>query len=86
MKDLGILKYFLVIENHNLSVATGPLLADPEPYKRLVGRLIYFSYTRPDLTYIVQTPRQHHWDACLRVVRYLKGSPGQVFLGGSPIS
>ena len=40
--------------------------------------------TRPDLTYSVhvlaqfmQTPREDHWHAALRVVRYLKGSPCQ---------
>ena len=28
----------------------------------------------------MQEPRQEHWDAALRVVRYLKGSPGQGIL------
>ncbi|KAL9411723.1 hypothetical protein AB3S75_045346 [Citrus x aurantiifolia] len=29
----------------------------------------------------MQQPRERHWDAALRVVRYLKGNPGQgVFL------
>nr|KYP64905.1 Retrovirus-related Pol polyprotein from transposon TNT 1-94 [Cajanus cajan] len=52
---------------------------DPERYRRLVGRLIYLSVTRPELSYCVHTlaqfmqhPRQEHWDAALRVVRYLK--------------
>ncbi|GJS66712.1 retrovirus-related pol polyprotein from transposon RE2 [Tanacetum coccineum] len=71
-------------QNHQLPLANGKPLIDPEPYRRLVGRLIYLSVTRPDLSYCVhmlaqsmQSPLQEHWDVALRVVRYLKGSPGQ---------
>ena len=73
--------------NHSLAVATGPSLDDPEPYRRLVGHLIYLSFTRPDLAYVVHilaqfmhSPCSDHWDAALRVVRYLNGSPGQGLL------
>ncbi|GAA0142378.1 hypothetical protein LIER_42717 [Lithospermum erythrorhizon] len=34
---------FSIEQNHTLSVANGPLLADLKPYKRLVGCLIYLS-------------------------------------------
>ncbi|CAH9071582.1 unnamed protein product [Cuscuta epithymum] len=78
---------FPMEQNHSLGLATGELLADPESYRRLVGRLIYLSFTRPDLAYSVhslsqfmQAPRREHWSAALRVVRYLKGSPGQGIL------
>ncbi|CAH9119111.1 unnamed protein product [Cuscuta epithymum] len=78
---------FPIEQNHSLATASGPPLADPEPYRRLLGRLIYLAVTRPDLTYSVhvlsqfmQAPGQAHWDAALRVVRYLKGSPGQGIL------
>ncbi|GJW64399.1 retrovirus-related pol polyprotein from transposon TNT 1-94 [Tanacetum coccineum] len=74
-------------QNHQLPLANGKPLVDPEPYRRLVGSLIYLSVTRPDLSYCVhmlaqfmQSPLQEHWDATLRVVRYLKGSPGQGIL------
>ncbi|CAM8947840.1 unnamed protein product [Rhodiola kirilowii] len=60
------------------------LLHDPGKYRRLVGRLIYLTVSRPDITYTVHVlsrfmhqPRKEHWDAALRVVRYLKGSLGQ---------
>ncbi|KAF5449776.1 hypothetical protein F2P56_030188, partial [Juglans regia] len=88
-KDLGSLKYFLGLE-----VARSPtgiflnqhddLLPDPGLYRRLVGRLIYLTITRPDIVYAVNTlsqfmhaPRVPHMTAATRVLRYLKGCPGQ---------
>lgn len=74
-------------QNHSLASVTGPLLENPESYRRLVGRLIYLSFTRPDLAYVVHIlsqfmhkPLVAHWDAALRVVRYLKGTLGQGIL------
>lgn len=74
-------------QNHRLALAKGPELADPETYRRLVGRLIYLNATRPDLTYAVhtlsqfmKTPREEHWLAAIKVVRYLKGTLGQGIL------
>lgn len=73
-------------QNHNLHQNSSPLLADADvlSYRRLVGRLIYLTVTRPDLAYSVQIlsqfvskPRHDHLNAAYRVVRYLKGSPGQ---------
>lgn len=71
-------------QNHHLSLSNSELLPDPDRYLRLVGRLIYLCFTRPELSYCVhvlsqfmQQPRTEHWDAALRVVRYLKGNPGQ---------
>ncbi|PRQ55225.1 putative RNA-directed DNA polymerase [Rosa chinensis] len=65
----------------------GELLKDPASYRRLVGRLIYLTITRPDITYSVHIlsrfmhePRLQHMTAALRVVRYLKSSPGQGLL------
>ncbi|RVX15466.1 Retrovirus-related Pol polyprotein from transposon RE2 [Vitis vinifera] len=78
---------FPIEHNHRLGLANGELLSNPESYRRLVGRLIYLAVTRPDLTYSVhilsqfmQEPRIEHWEAALRVVRYLKGTPGQGIL------
>ena len=74
---------FPIEQNYTLATSSSELLQDPEIYRRLVVRLIYLSFTRPDLAYTVhilaqfmQHPRQHHWDAALRYVRYLKGCPG----------
>ncbi|KAK0589611.1 hypothetical protein LWI29_016288 [Acer saccharum] len=62
----------------------GDLLREPGQYRRLVGRLIYLTVSRPDITYAVHVlsrfmhqPRKFHMEAALRVVRYLKGAPGQ---------
>ena len=40
-------------ENHKLALATGPLLKEPEKYRRLVGKLIYLTISRPELSYCV---------------------------------
>ncbi|KAG7552999.1 Retrotransposon Copia-like N-terminal [Arabidopsis thaliana x Arabidopsis arenosa] len=73
--------------DHHLATDDGPFLSDPKPYRRLVGRLLYLLHTRPELSYSVhvlsqfmQTPRMAHFDAALRIIRFLKGSPGQGIL------
>ncbi|KAI3754366.1 hypothetical protein L1987_54148 [Smallanthus sonchifolius] len=60
---------------------------DAGQYRRLVGRLLYLQATRPDIAYsvnllsqFVADPRQPHFDAALRVVRYLKTTLGQGIL------
>ncbi|KAL0434903.1 UNVERIFIED_CONTAM: Retrovirus-related Pol polyprotein from transposon RE2, partial [Sesamum radiatum] len=57
------------------------LLSDPEPYRRLVGRLLYLGFTRSDISYGVQQLSQFlfhpcggHWIAALHLVQYLKGT------------
>lgn len=78
---------FPMEQNHKLALSESPLLEHPEMYRSLVGRLIYLGVTRPDLAYSVhilaqfmQAPRTDHWQAALRVVRYLKGTLGQGLL------
>ncbi|CAA7036695.1 unnamed protein product [Microthlaspi erraticum] len=78
---------FPLEQHHRLALSTSAYLIDPTPYRRLVGRLIYLGATRPDLAFSVhvlaqfmQQPRDDHWQSALRVVRYLKGSPGQGIL------
>ncbi|KAL8142562.1 hypothetical protein V2J09_015594 [Rumex salicifolius] len=64
-----------------LRLDQGVLLEDGEQYRRLVGRLLYLSLTRPDLSYAVQhlsqfvsQPQLPHFQAAIHVLRYLKVS------------
>ena len=73
--------------NHKLGLASGRFLADPTQYRRMVGRLIYLTLTRPELSYSVhilsqfmQAPRTDHMEAAKRVLRYIKGTLGQGIL------
>lgn len=70
--------------NHGLLRDESPLCKEPARFRRLVGRLVYLTITRPDLSYAVHVlsqlmhkPREEHWNAAMRVIGYLKGSPGQ---------
>jgi hypothetical protein len=67
-----------------LSRDNGNLIDDPTMYRRLIGRLIYLTLTRPDLAYSVQilnqfmdNLRQPHLDVGYRVLRYIKNAPIQ---------
>ena len=72
--------------NPNVKLVPGQeeLLRDPERYRRLVGKLNYLTITRPDISFPVsvvsrflQSPCDSHWNAAVRILRYVKGTPGQ---------
>lgn len=70
-----------------LNTDTGEFLKDPHPYQRLLGKLIYLTITRPDITFSVhiltqfmQHPTTAHMDAALKLLRYLKSNPSQGIL------
>ena len=56
-------------------------MADREQYQKLVGKLIYLSHTRPDISYAVgvvsrfmHLPQVQHMQAVMRILSYLKGT------------
>ena len=62
-------------------------------YRRLIGRLIYLTNTRPDITFAMQHlsqfvahPSSAHQQAAYRILRYLKAAPGSgIFFSASSI-
>ncbi|RVW17806.1 Retrovirus-related Pol polyprotein from transposon RE1 [Vitis vinifera] len=88
--------------NVKLIPGQGEPLGDPGRYRRLVGKLNYLTITRSDISFPVsvvsqflQSPCDSHWDATIRILRYIKSTPGQdrrstsgycVFIGGNLIS
>ena len=56
-------------------------------YRRLVGELNYLTITRPDISFpmsvvsqFLQSPCDNHWDVVIRILQYIKGTPGQGML------
>ena len=63
------------------------LLEDAGIYRRLVGKLIFLTVTRPDISYAVsilsqfmQAPRTIHLEGVYRLLAYLKRAPGKGLL------
>ena len=70
--------------NVKLVPGQGESFRDPGRYRRLVGKLNYLTITRPDISFPVsvvsqflQPPCDNHWDAVIRILRYIKSTPGQ---------
>jgi hypothetical protein len=62
----------------------GKLFDDVSLYRRLVGKLLYLTNTRPDIAFATQQlsqfmhkPTMSHYKAACRVIRYLKHNPGR---------
>ena len=87
----------LVSLHSGLVIATGSI--DPTPtfwddskgiyedagrYRRLIGKLIYLTVTRPNISYaigllsqFIHKPREVHWQCALHVLAYIKNTPGR---------
>ncbi|XP_006591522.1 uncharacterized mitochondrial protein AtMg00810-like [Glycine max] len=70
--------------NLKLNMLNGELLTDPSMYRRLLGRLMYLTISRPDITFVVnklsqyiQNPRTPHLDVVHHLLQYIKGTLGQ---------
>ena len=71
--------------NVKLVPGQGEPLRNPGRYRRLEGRLNYLTITltRPDISFpmsvvnqFLQSPCDSYWDAMIRILRYIKGTPG----------
>ncbi|KAL5563008.1 hypothetical protein UlMin_032755 [Ulmus minor] len=70
--------------NIKLSMDEGDDIPDFSVYRRLLGKLLYLTLTRPDISYAVgrlsqfiSKPKLPHLQAAQRILRYLKGVPGK---------
>ncbi|XP_039006133.1 secreted RxLR effector protein 161-like [Hibiscus syriacus] len=66
-----------------LSVNSTREQVNPTLFKSIVGSLRYLTITRPDIIYAVglvsrfmEHPKQDHWSAAKRILRYVKGTTG----------
>jgi len=62
----------------------GDLLSHPTNFKRLIGKLLYLTYTWLDISFVVQkisqfmtNPQSSHLQAAICILKYLKNAPGQ---------
>jgi len=88
LEEIGLLDYKPVDTpmdpNVKLLPNQGEFYHDPGRYRRLVGKLNYLTMTRPDISFPVSvvsqflnSPCESHWHAVVRILRYIKGSPGK---------
>ncbi|XP_014618112.1 uncharacterized mitochondrial protein AtMg00810-like [Glycine max] len=70
--------------NLKLNLHDGDLLPDPSIYKRLIGRLLYLTISRPDITFVVnclsqymKAPRVPHLHVIHHLLQYIKSAPRQ---------
>ncbi|KAG7577896.1 Retrotransposon Copia-like N-terminal [Arabidopsis thaliana x Arabidopsis arenosa] len=68
----------------HLTKDMGTPIPNPTSYRELVGRLLYLTITRPDITFAVHqlsqflsAPSDIHLQAAHKVLRYIKANPGQ---------
>jgi hypothetical protein len=67
-----------------LHKTSGTPISDPTAYRRLIGRLLYLTHSRPEISYAVSklsqfldAPTDLHMLAGLHVLKFLKNHPGQ---------
>ena len=81
------LEKFSMEQNLKFSLTEVEKLNDLSKYKWLIDKLIYLTITKSDIVYSVRMlnqlmyePRKPQWKTTLRILRYIKGIPGQGLL------
>lgn len=88
LDEVGLLGANLVSfpmeQNLKLTATKCELLKNSAKYRRLVGKLIYLTITRPNIQFSINLlsqfmhePRKSYLNIAIRVLKCLKGSPGQ---------
>jgi len=65
-----------------LSSTESVSFTDVHAYRRLIGRLMYLTSTRPDITFSIHQLSQFldksiiaHYNVAIRILKYIKGAP-----------
>jgi hypothetical protein len=81
-EKLGIKPANILMEYNNKKNADNEPLENAGMFQRLIGKLIYLTITRPDITYAVSylsqfmhKPMKGHMEFINQVLRYLKSAP-----------
>ena len=88
LKETGMIGYRPVETsmdpNTKLEAQTEGTTIDRGMYQRLVGKLIYLTHTRPNLSFAIKivsqflnNPMKEHLNVVYRILRYLEGCPGK---------
>ena len=88
LSDIGMLaskpSNVPVEQSLKLSSGVGDAIPNSSLYRRLIGKLLYLTLTRHDISYAVHklsqfmsAPKMPHLQAAYKVLKYLKKTPGQ---------
>ncbi|GJZ53229.1 ribonuclease H-like domain-containing protein [Tanacetum coccineum] len=101
LSEYGLLscKPYLIPIESKLIITDKPMHKKDKPlkniteYQKLLGKLIYLTHTRPNISYAVHSlsqfmhsPLNSHLKLALRILKYLKGDLDKVFLGKTLVS
>jgi len=88
LEDIGLVSSKFVDTPIDLNTKLLPNQGEPisnhEQYRRLVGKLNYLTVTRLDISFafsvvsqFLNSPCEYHWNAFIRILKYIKGSSGK---------
>ena len=79
--------YTSIEQNHKVYHCLNEASTNKGSYKKLVGKLIYFSYVIVDIAYAINVvgqfmhdPQKSHMEVVEHILKYLKSTPGKGLL------